>query len=79
MATLVLTFITAVPATSIFEVATLNEESRYDYRATMYMCIGLEEAVIAIVWIIGRVEMMYYIADQKWGGSVRTVCDAAYT
>ncbi|KAK9486915.1 hypothetical protein V1527DRAFT_405475 [Lipomyces starkeyi] len=79
LATLILTFTTAVRATSIFEVATLNDKPWYDYRATMYMCVGFAEALIVIVWTIGRVDLIFYIPDQKWDGSVGTAFVAANT
>ncbi|KAK9317644.1 hypothetical protein V1524DRAFT_445046 [Lipomyces starkeyi] len=61
LTTLILTFTTAV-------LATLNEKPWYDYRATMYMCVGFAEALIVIVWTIGRVDLMFYFPVQKWDG-----------
>ncbi|KAK9387843.1 hypothetical protein V1515DRAFT_600475 [Lipomyces mesembrius] len=65
---IVLTFVTAVRTTSSFVSAEEILKPWYDYRVTMYLCIALAELSVEITWIIGRVDLRFYIPDndKQW-------------
>ncbi|KAJ8098657.1 hypothetical protein POJ06DRAFT_257633 [Lipomyces tetrasporus] len=69
IAAVILTFATAVRTASSFVVVSLLEKPWYDYRVTMYLCIALAELLVEIMWIVGRVDLKFYIPDNKWDKS----------
>ncbi|KAK9491632.1 hypothetical protein V1508DRAFT_421474 [Lipomyces doorenjongii] len=64
----ILTFATAVRAASSFVTAEEIFKPWFDYRVTMYLCIALTEISVEITWIIGRVDLRFYIPDndKQW-------------
>ncbi|KAK9372218.1 uncharacterized protein V1513DRAFT_453129 [Lipomyces chichibuensis] len=64
----VLTFATAVRTVSSFRSAEEIFKPWYDYRVTMYLCIALAELSVEIAWILGRVDLRFYIPDndKQW-------------
>ncbi|KAK9368885.1 hypothetical protein V1509DRAFT_621779 [Lipomyces kononenkoae] len=67
-ASVILTFGTAVRTAATFGHAAEIQKPWYDYRVTMYMCIALVELMVEISWIIGRVDLRFYIPnnDKSW-------------
>ncbi|KAK9358339.1 hypothetical protein V1504DRAFT_461498 [Lipomyces starkeyi] len=72
-----LTFATAVRTVSTFKSAVEIFKPWYDYRVTMYLCIALVELSVEITWIVGRVDLRFYIPDndKQWKKLAAAVAD----
>ncbi|KAK9237524.1 hypothetical protein V1525DRAFT_403843 [Lipomyces kononenkoae] len=64
-ASVLLTFATAVRTAATFVHALEIDKPWYDDRVTMYICIALVELLVEISWIVGRVDLRFYIPNNN--------------